>query len=209
MSQLNKVFILIFCLFFSALSNAKDLGIVGEVYPVAEEDFVVFIKNKLQAMKGTKKYNELQNSLKSSVQEEVDRPPKVTGLSVTQTPKSFTVDPSIVLTEDLVNGNGQVIKPAGTRVNPLSRVKLRQALLFYNSDDPKQVSWAAEKTKQFHKNVKLILVGGGLKSQLEQFKRPVYFDQNGRLVSYFNITQVPAVVTQQGLSLLVKEEKPL
>ena len=96
--------------------------------------------------------------------------------------------------------------PAGSEINPLSKVKLHSVLLFYNADDKAQVAWASEKVKQF-KNVKLILVGGSVHSQLELFKQPVYFDQQGRLIDFFKITQVPAMVTQKDLLLLVSEEK--
>lgn len=185
---------------------AKDCGVVGEVYPIAEEDFVAFIKKQLNAIKGTPKYTQLQQHLKDGVNEKVDHPTSVSGVSVTQTPKTFTVDPSIVLTEPLVNAAGQVIMPAGTQVNPLSKVKLRQALLFYNADDQAQVAWVEEKIKQYNNNVKLVLVGGSVQSQLKQFHRPVYFDQQGRLTTYFKITQVPAVVTQKDLLLQVSEE---
>ncbi|MCD8499713.1 MAG: type-F conjugative transfer system protein TraW [Gammaproteobacteria bacterium] len=167
---------------------SKNCGVVGEVYPIAEEDFVVFIKKQLNAIKGTPKYNQLQQKLKDGVYEKVDRPTPVSNLSVTQTPKTFTVDPSIVLSEPIVNTKGQVIAPAGTTVNPLSKITLHSVLLFYNADDPAQVAWATEKLKQFN-HAKLILVGGSVHSQIENFKQPVYFDQEGRLVSYFKITQ--------------------
>lgn len=191
---------------FALPMYAKDCGVVGEVYPILEEDFVVFIKKQLNAMKGTPKYNELQNKLKDGVNEKVDRPKPVEGLSVTQTPNTFTVDPTITLSEPLVNTKGQVIMPAGETINPLSKVKLHSVLLFYNADDKAQVAWASEKAKEF-KNVKLILVGGSVHSQLELFKQPVYFDQQGRLIDFFKITQVPAMVSQKDLLLLVSEEK--
>ncbi len=114
-----------FLLFLSSPLLAKDCGVVGEVYSIAEEDFVAFIKKQLNAIKGTPKYTQLQQHLKDGVNEKVDHPTPVSGVSVTQTPKTFTVDPSIVLTEPLVNAAGQVIMPAGTQVNPLSKVKLR------------------------------------------------------------------------------------
>ena len=199
-------FLLSLFVLFALPLYAKDCGVVGEVYGIAEEDFVVFIKKQLNAMKGTPKYNELQNKLKDGVNEKVDRPKPVEGRSVTQTPNAFTVDPTITLSEPLVNAKGQVIMPAGSEINPLSKVKLHSVLLFYNADDKAQVAWASEKVKQF-KNVKLILVGGSVHSQLELFKQPVYFDQQGRLIDFFKITQVPAMVTQKDLLLLVSEEK--
>ena len=52
-------------------------------------------------------------------------------------------------------------------------------------------------------------MGGSVQSQLKQFHRPVYFDQQGRLTTYFKITHVPAVVTQKDLLLQVSEETAL
>lgn len=187
---------------------AKDCGVVGDVYPIAEEDFVVFIKKQLNVIKGTPKYTQLQQKLKDGVEGKVDRPRQVDGISVTQTPKTFTVDPSIVLSEPLVNAKGQVLYPAGASVNPLSKMSLHSTLLFYNADDQGQVAWAQEKIKTL-KNVKLILVGGSVHSQIEIFKQAVYFDQEGRLTRYFQITHVPAMVKQKDLLLEVSEERAL
>jgi len=199
-------FLFILITIFTVPLYAKDCGVVGEVYPIAEEDFVVFIKKQLNTMKGTPKYNQLQQRLKDGIDQKVDRPHPVEGVSVTQTPKTFTIDPSIVLSDPLVNTQGKVIVPAGTKINPLSKVTLHSVLLFYNADDVAQVDWVNEKLKQFP-HAKLILVGGSVHSQVEAFKQPVYFDQEGRLTTYFKITQVPAMVQQKELLLEVSEEK--
>lgn len=186
---------------------AKDCGVVGDVYPILEQDFVVFIKNQLNAIKGTPKYHQLEAQLKDRIDGKVDRPHPVEGISVTQEPRVFRIDPSIVLSDPLVNKQGQIIVPAGTKINPLSRVTFHSVLLFYNADDPLQVAWAKKKNAELN-GVKLILVGGSVHSQIEAFKRAVYFDQEGRLTQYFKITQVPAMVKQRGLELEVSEEKP-
>lgn len=205
MKLVLSIFILLISI-FSAPMYAKDCGVVGEVYPILEEDFVVFIKKQLNAMKGTPKYHQLEQRLKEGVDQKVDRPHPVKGISVTQTPKTFTVDPSIVLSDPIVNAKGDVIVPAGTKINPLSKVTLHSVLLFYNADDVAQVDWVNQKLKQFP-HAKLILVGGSVHSQGEVFKQPVYFDQEGRLTTYFKITQVPAMVQQKDLVLEVSEEK--
>lgn len=199
-------FLLLMIALFSSPIYAKDCGVVGDVYPIAEEDFVVFIKKQLNAIKGTPKYNQLQQKLKDGVDGKVDRPHPVEGITVTQTPKTFTVDPSIVLSEPLVNAHGQVILPAGSSVNPLSKMTLHSTLLFYNADDPSQVEWVKNKMTQ-NSHVKLILVGGSVHSQVEAFKQAVYFDQEGRLTNYFQITHAPAMVKQKDLLLRVSEEK--
>ena len=92
---------------------------------------------------------------------------------------------------------------AGTRVNPLDTVPLRQTLVFLDGDDPAQLDWA---TKKFQaSSAKLILVGGAPLQLMRGKQRRFFFDQGGKLVRHFNIKAVPATVKQQGRLLLITE----
>jgi conjugal transfer pilus assembly protein TraW len=52
---------------------------------------------------------------------------------------------------------------------------------------------------------KLILINGSVLDQEKHFKKPIYFDQAGKLTSRFGITHVPAIITQEGMKLIVTE----
>ena len=66
---------------------------------------------------------------------------------------------------------------AGTRVNPLDTVPLRQRLVFLDGDDPAQVAWAMGRTTAL--NAKLILVRGSPFALMKAEQRRFYFDQSG------------------------------
>lgn len=42
-------------------------------------------------------------------------------------------------------------------------------------------------------------------SEEKRFGKPVYFDQNGRLTTRFQIKHVPAMISQEGLKLIIRE----
>ena len=50
-----------------------------------------------------------------------------------------------------------------------------------------------------------ILVGGSYLDLMKSWRMPVYFDQQGLLTRRLGITQVPALVSQEGLRLRIDE----
>lgn len=105
---------------------------------------------------------------------------------------------------DLKDSRGEVIVKQGTVINPLDRVSLSSALIFFDGDDDAQVSWVAQELKQ-HKKVKLILTAGSVKDVANEFKQAIYFDLNGFLVAKFQIKHLPVTVVQSGKRLLINE----
>ena len=53
--------------------------------------------------------------------------------------------------------------------------------------------------------VKPILVGGSYLQLMKSWQIPVYYDQQGLLTKRFRITQVPAIVSQEGMRLRIDE----
>ena len=53
--------------------------------------------------------------------------------------------------------------------------------------------------------VKPILVGGSYLDLMQSWRLPVYYDQQGLLTRRLGITQVPALVSQDGLRLRIDE----
>jgi conjugal transfer pilus assembly protein TraW len=53
--------------------------------------------------------------------------------------------------------------------------------------------------------VKVILTGGSYLELMRRWQRPVYFDQQGKLVARLGIRQVPALVSQDGRRLRIDE----
>lgn len=180
-----------------------EVQIMGPTYPIIEPDLLVVLKTRYQKLVNKQGITHFQSLIKERVMHHSDRP-KPLGLPRTHKAKTKDFDPSIVLRRNVVDASGQIIIQQGTRVNPLDTVRLTQDLVFYNADDKTQVRWVKRYLSN-NPNVKLVLVNGSIKSQVNYFKRPIYFDQFGRLTQRFGIEQVPAVVCQAGKSLRVKE----
>jgi conjugal transfer pilus assembly protein TraW len=189
------------------MAFAKDLGVMGETYPIAEVDFLDFIQSRAANIQQSGAWQALQDKSQQKAVQYRDRPKAVAGMLRTQTAKSWHFDPSIVLDHDVKTHEGKIIAARGSRVNPLQVVSLSKTLIFYNSDDPEQVTWVIMQDKKLKGKTKLILVNGSVLNQEKHFKKAIYFDQEARLTSRFGITHVPAIVRQEGWTLRIEEVK--
>lgn len=188
---------------------AKDLGVVGMTYPIAETDFVTMAQQKIQEKLGSDGLSGWQIQQQESVRVAADRPSPVEGLRPTIEARQWFWDPSIVIPHDVRSANGAMVVKAGTRFNPLEKTSLKNALVFLSGDDPKQVSWAQKQNQALKGRVLLILVNGSLSEIQSHFpQKHVYFDQGGQLTQKLQITQIPAIVTQVGSQLEISEVKP-
>lgn len=175
-------------------ANAKDFGIQGHVFTIIEEDFLEVINARLQKVD----WDEFNKNTQNKTKEYIERPTAVAGITRAKESKEFFYDPTYVLTQDIIDHNNQLLHRAGTMVNPLEFTPLKEDLLFIDGDDELQVKFALKG------QAKIILVKGSpLKLQRKE-KIWIYFDQGGILTSKLGITQVPALVTQEGLQLKIK-----
>ncbi len=184
-------------------AHARDYGQQGALFPITEPDLLEQIQHKLMALQASGATARLNEDLKKRTIAKVNRPAPVSGLGVAAAIRSWAFDPTISVAEDISDDKGRIIMAAGTRVNPLDTVPLRQTLVFLDGDDAAQLDWA---TKNFPSSTaKLILVGGAPLQLMRGKQRRFFFDQGGKLVRHFNIKAVPATVKQQGRLLLVTE----
>jgi conjugal transfer pilus assembly protein TraW len=188
----------------AAPASARDYGRQGAVWPVIEPDLLAQIHARLTYLEQTGATARLNEELKRRTIARVNRPEPVAGLTLAADTRRWRFDPTITVDRDLSDDKGRLIIAAGTRVNPLDTVPLRQALVFIDGDDPRQIAWATTRYKP--ENAKLILTGGAPLALMKAQQRRFYFDQGGKLVAHFGIRAVPAVVEQQGRVLLVTEQ---
>lgn len=205
--QLSAISVLILCAFITNATYANDLGVMGETYPILEMDFLDFIQSRIEQIQKNGQWQALQNRATQLAISYRDRPPHVVGITRARETKNWKYDPSIVLDHDVVSPDGKMIAIAGTRVNPLNFITVTKTLIFYDSDDATQVKWVLEQDKKLNGKDKLILIKGSVLDQDKRFKKPIYFDQSGKLTSRFGITHVPAIVYQEGTVLRVAEVK--
>jgi conjugal transfer pilus assembly protein TraW len=182
---------------------AKDYGQQGTVFPIVEPDLLEQIRAKLQRLEASGETARLNADLKRRTIARVNRPEPVAGLGAAMALRQWRFDPTITVEQDISDDKGRLIIAAGTRVNPLDTVGLRQKLIFIDGDDAAQLTWAIKSYKQT--NAKLILVKGAPLDLMRARQRRFYFDQGGSLVKRFGIHAVPAIVEQQGRILMVRE----
>ncbi len=175
----------------------KDLGKMGQVFPIEEESFLLFLQRSLAG----KDLNQKISQAKESLMEQAKTPTPVEKVQVAKKSRTFLVDLSFKVEKDIQDTAGTVIAKAGTIINPLKQIKLSSALLFLDGSKESHLAWARKQTGHF----KWILTRGKPIEIEEREKCPIYFDQNGVYTSRFKITHIPAKVVQKEGYLLVEE----
>ncbi len=195
------------------LSNqiiAKDFGKQGATFAVKEEGFIAMIMRKLKSVNIEEHKQKMQNIAK----ERVETPKPIFGIIRTLKQSVHSFDPSFVLDEDIYLPDGKLLHSRGARVNPLDHMEWTGKLVFIDATDSTQVAWLKlqnykqnEQETEVQQNsiMKIVLVAGKPIELEQELQTNVYFDQFGELTTKFNITQVPAVVEQDGKYLKITE----
>ena len=188
---------------FGIPASARDYGVAGALFPVVEPDLLATIHARLSMLEQSGATRRLNAELQRRSVARVNRPAPVEGLARAEAARSWLFDPTIELADDIADDKGRLIMARGTRVNPLDSVALRQALVFFDGDDPAQLAWALGRVKQ--SPAKLILVKGAPLELMRARQTRFYFDQGGALIRHFAIRALPALVEQQGRQLKISE----
>jgi conjugal transfer pilus assembly protein TraW len=186
-------------------ARAMDLGVIGPTYEISEPHLLQMIEQRLRAKERSGELGRLEAQVRERGIATVKNPPPVTGLRATETVRTFYFDPSFTLDRNILGPQGELLFAAGTRKNPLEVVSLSRHLLFFDARDPRQVGRARQLIALYQGRVKPILVGGSYLDLMQSWHLPVYYDQQGLLTRRLGITQVPALVSQDGLRLRIDE----
>ncbi|MDR3368941.1 type-F conjugative transfer system protein TraW [Rhodoferax sp.] len=186
-------------------AQATDLGVIGPTYEISEPHLLRMIEQRLREKERTGELQRLEEEAKSRGVEAVTHPQPVADIRTTQTARTFYMDPSFTLERNILDAQGRLLFPAGTRKNPLEIVSLSKHLLFFDARDPRQVDRARELLASYQGRVKPILTGGSYLDLMKSWRIPVYYDQQGWLTRRFGIHQVPALVSQEGQRLRIDE----
>ena len=195
-------------IFFTPLIYSKNIGVIGEVYPIGEFDLLVWMKSKAQALLDNGEWQKLMSQRLTEVQHYAERPTPVEGVSVSTQTRSWFYEPSLVMPKNVSDPSGHVLIPAGTQINPLDKIQLRNALIFYDGDNADQTDWVKQEIVTLKGHVTLILVNGSIPDQQQKTGERIYFDQAGSLVGRLGIQHIPAIVVQEGNQLKITEIKP-
>ena len=191
----------------SVHATVYDLGVVGQTYEIAEPDMLEGFYNKLRQAEANGKMAEVETEMKQRFIDHANRPKGII-LPRAEEHRVYYYDPSTVLTQDIVDHEGKVLWPSGTRVNPLDYVAMSQQWLFFNGDDPEQAAWAQDYLQRYPNRVRPILIQGAVLELSKAWDTRIYFDQHGTYVEKFGIKRVPAILSQEGKKLRIDEVVP-
>ena len=186
-------------------ARAMDLGVIGPTYEISEPHLLQMIEQRLREKERSGELGRLEAEARERGIATVKNPPPVAGLRATEAVRTFYFDPSFTLDRNVLGPQGELLFAAGTRKNPLEVVSLSRHLLFFDARDPRQVGRARQLITLYQGRVKPILVGGSYLDLMQSWHVPVYYDQQGLLTRRLGITQVPALVSQDGLRLRIDE----
>jgi conjugal transfer pilus assembly protein TraW len=189
----------------AARTWAEDLGTVGPTYAIEETHLLNAIERQLREKEKSGELAHLEEAAKQRIIDSIEHPKPLAGIRRTERARSFYFDPSIVVRENITDAKGNIIVPAGTRVNPLEIVSLSKHLLFFDGTDERQVERARQLIAHYQGKLKPILVAGSYLALMQRWQLPVYFDQQAALTRKLGITQVPALVSQEGTQLRIDE----
>lgn len=203
--RLISAALLVALLPISSAILADDLGVVGPTYEISERDALELITSELKRMEKSGELAKYQEDYKKRVIDGIEHPRPLEGFKSTETAETHYYDPSMVTDKDIVDATGKVLYARGTRVNPFDYIGWNSYLLFVDGRDEKQLAFGKKIAATSDRPVKIVLVAGEPLSLMRKWKSTVYFDQGGKLIKRFAITQVPAIVRQEGKRLRIDE----
>ena len=204
--MLTRALLFAVCLWvYTAPARAEDLGVIGKVYQITERDLIEAMKDRLRQMEKSGELARKQTEYKNRVISGIEYPNPIPGIKTTEVANTHYYDPSMIVDRDIVTAEGKLMYPRGTKVNPLDYLGWNTYLLFVDGRDQKQLDLTKRITAASDKPVKLVLVAGEPLNLMRKWKKQVYYDQGGILSRRFAITQVPAMVRQEGRRLRIDE----
>ena len=181
----------------AAKASGKDLGVHGKLYEIREEDMLSYVRRKageidMQALRESME-RKLEESYAQHSLVSLDVP------SATEERVRY-VDPSVNVQNPLYDHTGKMISPAGV-VNPLDHVSLSKSILVLRED---QVKRALEETGKRGEKPILILTDGDIRRASSLAGQTVY-KATPFMLRRLGVEKTPALVTQEGKKLRVKE----
>ena len=199
----KMLFVFSILMYFNAEGAAVNvsLGTFGEVFPIIERDVIEMIQSKLALMQQDGRWQAFEQDLIQKSLKKAQNPAGNTQLTRTQHPRTFLIDMTQTLKEDIRDAQNTLIYAAGTKINPFDFMSFNQRLLFIDGTDKSQIEWALKEPLP----KKVILTQGSPFKLMEQTHLKIYFDQKKRLAQKFQLQQVPARITAVNRYLQVEE----
>ena len=186
-------------------ASAKDLGVRGATWPVAEPDLLAQIESRLLEMERSGELARLEIQARANARRKLEEPDPAPGIAPARERRSRLWDPAITVARDIRTPDGTLIAAAGMRVNPLERMTLVRDLLFVDGRREAEIAWALAREEESGRPSKIVLLAGRPLDLMRRHRRPFFFDQGGRLAARLGLRFTPSVVAQGGALLRITE----
>ena len=186
-------------------ASAKDLGVRGATWPVAEPDLLAEIEARLLELERSGELARLETQARERARLKLEEPDPLPGIAPATRERSRLWDPAITVARDIRSADGALIAAAGTRVNPLERMTLARDLLFVDGRRAAEIAWALAHEDESGRPAKIVLLAGRPLDLMRRHRRPFFFDQGGRLAARFGLRFTPSLVEQAGTRLRITE----
>ena len=186
-------------------ATAKDLGVRGATWPVAEPDLLAAIEARLLGMERSGELARLEREARADARARLEEPDPVPGIVSATEERTRLLDPSITVARDIRTPDGVLVAAAGTRVNPLERMTLSRDLLFLDGRRVAEIAWALAREADGGRSARIVLLAGRPLELARRHRRPFFFDQGGVLAARFGIAATPSLVGQAGTLLRITE----
>ena len=188
-----------------AAATAKDLGVRGMTWAVAEPDLLEQIESRLLEMERSGELARLEQEARANARRKLEEPAPVPGIAPATRERTRWFDPAITVARDIRTPDGTLIAAAGTRVNPLERMTPARDLLFIDGRREAEIAWALARQEETGRPAKIVLLAGRPLDLMRRHRRPFYFDTGGRLAARFGLRLTPSLVEQAGSKLRIAE----
>lgn len=192
-----------------AAGKPINLGRIGPVFEIAERDLLLVLQERFNAIDWEERARKARDRFWTKQ--------KFVELPAAREDSVRRIDPTVVVTEDVVNPRDktQFIAHAGERHNPLEKVPLTRRVIVFDARDPKQLAIVRELRKKPLPNKLDVYITTGVDREKgwdqhaeisQEFTSPLFL-LNPDLKTMLRLRAVPSVITAEGKELVIQEIK--
>lgn len=187
-----------------AAGSKGDIGAFGPTVAVSELDLLEAFQQKVKDFDW--------QAWKEKAASDYWKKAPFTELEKATEYRERTVDPTVVVPQDIVAPNGVVVARQGDKFNPLDSIGFHQTLVIFDATDKAQLAFARKVVKDAAgQKVKLITTSmdrsGGFDGYVQMendLEHPVYM-LNAPVRDTFHIERVPSTVQARGSVFVITE----
>lgn len=182
----------------------NDFGFHGPTKPVIERNLLEEIQERVAQLDG--------EALKKQAVDNFWKKRPFTRLPSASKSEEFYINPTVKVTKDIVNPNGDVLARAGDTLNPLDTLPAQNTYVLFNARDIQQLQWVdAHLAEAKYTGIIMLMTSEldtldgweHLSALRKHFMQEIYLIPK-ELVERFTITGLPAVVSTDNKKKLIR-----